>query len=123
MKQLSSILSVFVATTILVTSVWAQAGGSTSPSTSSTAAAADYSGRPTMEGEVTRINAAKGTMRLKTHEGNLDLHFPPSALQNVKKGDHVSVELSLKPSSSASPGSSTTPAASPNTEKKIDRKY
>jgi hypothetical protein len=26
----------------------------------------------------------------------LSLHFPPSALQTVKKGDHVSVELGLQ---------------------------
>jgi hypothetical protein len=39
----------------------------------------------------------------------MDLHFPPSALSTVKKGDHVAVELALKPSSggAASPSTGT----------------
>lgn len=53
-------------------------------------------GKHTMDGEVTSIDSKKGWIRVKTGEGVLGLHFPPSALQTVKKGDHVSVELSLQ---------------------------
>lgn len=46
----------------------------------------------------------------------VDLHFPPSALQNVKKGDRVAVELAMKPMGSASKNGGA-PAASPKTDK------
>jgi hypothetical protein len=60
-----------------------------------------------------------GHLTVKTAEGNLSLHFPPSALDNVKKGDRVSVELGLKPMGSASSGSMP-PSASPKTGKSHD---
>ena len=44
-------------------------------------------GRHTMTGEVTSVAPDKGRMLL---------HFPTTALQNVKKGDSVTVELALK---------------------------
>lgn len=93
-----------------------------SPATGgSISAAADFTGRHTMEGEVTRINQKKGLVSVKTAEGVLDLHFPPSAISTLKKGDRVAVELSLKPeggaaspatgkSRSHTPSSSSTPS-------------
>lgn len=121
MKKVTSVLAVFVASAIFATSVFAQAGGGAM-------ASADFSGRHTMEGEVTNVDQAKGRMTLKTAEGNMDLHFPPSALQNVKKGDRVSVELALKPSGSAAKDTAAPGAASPKTEKGTksgsgDKKY
>jgi hypothetical protein len=38
----------------------------------------------------------KGRLFVKTPEGRMLLHFPSTALQNVKKGDRVTVELALK---------------------------
>jgi len=52
--------------------------------------------RHSMQGEVTRVNQEKGRLLVKTPEGRMLLHFPPSALQNVKKGDSVTIELALK---------------------------
>jgi hypothetical protein len=49
-----------------------------------------------MSGKITKINHTKGTMTVQTAEAPLDLHFPPSAIKTFKKGDEVSVELSLK---------------------------
>jgi hypothetical protein len=88
----------------------AAAGGSDQYKTAApkTEGATEFKGRHTMEGEVTRVDPTKGTMSLKTAEGTMDLHFPPSALANVKKGDRVAVELALKPA--------TGPSASPRTE-------
>lgn len=87
------------------------------PSASPATGAADYKGRHTMTGEVMQVDAEKGTLTLNTAEGTMDLHFPPSALQDVKTGDRVSVELALKPENggSASPrsGDTSTPSASP----------
>ena len=52
--------------------------------------------RHTMDGQVTKVDAKKGWVDVKTSEGSMKLHFPPETLANVKKGDSVSVELGLK---------------------------
>ncbi|MGH7303587.1 MAG: hypothetical protein ACRELZ_09875 [Candidatus Rokuibacteriota bacterium] len=41
-------------------------------------------------------DAGQRRLLVKTPEGRMLLHFPPAALQNVKKGDNVTVELALK---------------------------
>src|SRR6266852_1392922 len=53
-------------------------------------------GRLTMTGEVTGVAADKGRLFVKTPEGRMLLHFPSTALQNVKKDARVTVELALK---------------------------
>jgi hypothetical protein len=60
--------------------------------------------RHTMEGQVTKVDAKKGWVDVKTPEGSMKLHFPPSALANVKKGDSVTVELGLKDNGPAPSG-------------------
>ena len=67
--------------------------------------AGDMMGRHTMEGQVTKVDAKKGWIDVKTAEGSMKLHFPPEALANVKKGDSVSVELGLKDNGPAPSGS------------------
>jgi len=37
-------------------------------------------GQHTMEGEVTKVDARKGWIDIKSPEGRMKLHFPPSAL-------------------------------------------
>jgi len=64
-------------------------GPATAPATDAT-----LLGRHTMMGEVTSVTPDKGRLLVKTPEGRL--HFPSAALQNVKKGDSVTVELALK---------------------------
>jgi hypothetical protein len=54
-------------------------------------------GRHTMTGEVTKIDSSSGKFSLKTSDGTLDLHAPPSALSGVKQGDRMSVEIAVKP--------------------------
>ena len=66
------------------------------PPPSMTQPATDMSARHTMTGEVTSVTPDKGRLLVKTPEGRMLLHFPSSALQNVKKGDSVTVELALK---------------------------
>ena len=58
--------------------------------------ATDMTARHTMTGEATSVTPDKGRVLVKTPEGRMLLHFPSSALQNVKKGDSVTVELALK---------------------------
>jgi len=48
-----------------------------------------------MDGEVTKVDAKKGWVDVKTPEGRMKLHFPPAALENVKKGDRVTVEIGM----------------------------
>lgn len=90
-----------------------------SPATGgSTLASADWSGRHTMEGEVTRIDQKKGTVSVKTAEGTLDLHFPPRAISTLKKGDRVAVEMALKPEGgAASPATGKSPSGTPSSDK------
>ena len=64
-------------------------------------------GKHSMEGQVTKVDAKKGWVDVKTSEGSMKLHFPPSALQNVKKGDSVTVELGLKDNGPAASGKTT----------------
>ncbi len=66
-------------------------------------------GQHRMMGEVTKIDAAKGMVSVKTDEGDMDLHFPPSALQGLKEGDRVEVQLAIRPAAGgpASKGSDT----------------
>src|ERR1044071_8046558 len=63
--------------------------------------------RHTMDGQVTKVDAKKGWVDVKTSEGSMKLHFPPSALQNVKKGDSVTVELALKDNGPSASGRTT----------------
>ena len=97
------------------------AGGSDQYKTAApkTEGAADFTGRHTMEGEVTRIDSTKGTVSVKTAEGTMDLHFPPSALANIKKGDRIAVELALKPAA----GTSASPRTAPAKDKAPSPKY
>ena len=95
--------------------------GDTTAASPSTAAGGDFVARHTMTGEVTRVDANKGKLTLKTAEGNLDLHFPPSTLSNVKKGDRVTVELAMKPEggpAASGPSEKTGPASTTDSGKK-----
>jgi hypothetical protein len=60
-------------------------------------------GRHSMTGQVTSLDAQKGWIHLKTSEGTMIMHFPPEALQGVKKGDTVSVDLAMKDNGPAKP--------------------
>jgi hypothetical protein len=75
----------------------AQAPRSTAEARSTGAAqVAGEMSRHTMDGQVTKVDAKRGWIDVKTSDGSMKLHFPPEALTNVKKGDAVSVDLGLK---------------------------
>jgi hypothetical protein len=78
--------------------------GATMASAQAPKPAADMD-RHTMDGQVTKVDAKKGWIDVKTAEGSMKLHFPPEALANVKKGDSVSVELGIKDNGPAPSGS------------------
>ena len=49
-----------------------------------------------MPGEITRVDGKDGWVHVKTSEGTLIVHFPPSELANVKKGNKITLHLALK---------------------------
>ena len=53
-------------------------------------------GRHSVDGQVTRVDAKKGWVHVKTSDGTMIVHFPPSDLQTMKKGDRITVSLALK---------------------------
>ena len=56
---------------------------------------AQAAGRHVIEGQVTKVDAKRGWVDVKTPEGSMKLHFPSTALEGVKKGDSVSVEVAM----------------------------
>jgi len=85
-----------------------------------TGASADFKGRHTMTGEVTRLDRDKGTVSLKTKEGELNLHFPPTALKDVKEGDSLTVQMAFREEAggAASPAMDRTAPGAKSPEKK-----
>jgi hypothetical protein len=73
------------------------AAASTSDGSTVAASPGSFMGQHTMTGQVTSVDHNNGHLKLKTDEGNLMLHFPPSSLKNVKSGDRVTVELGIRP--------------------------
>jgi len=60
-------------------------------------------GEHDMSGTVQKIDHKKGTFQLRTHEGVLHLHFPPSTVKDVKNGDALTVHLGFKMGASSAP--------------------
>lgn len=46
-----------------------------------------------MTGTVDKIDHTKGTLMLKSGVADMALHFPPSAIKDLKDGDSITVEL------------------------------
>lgn len=66
------------------------------------AAGAKQLGEHAMSGTVTDIDHETGKLSLNTQVGELDLHFPPQALKDVKEGDQLTVHLGFMKGSAAS---------------------
>jgi hyperosmotically inducible protein len=67
------------------------------PAPSASPATSGFRGVHTMTGEITSVNRANGHVGLKTAEGDMMLHFPPTAVSALERGDRVTVELGIKP--------------------------
>jgi hypothetical protein len=66
------------------------------PALKSTAKTADSTGhRHSVDGEVTKVDADKGWVDVKTPDGRMKLQMPSSALQKVKAGDRVTLEVGV----------------------------
>ena len=51
--------------------------------------------RHSVVGEVTKVDADKGWVDVKTPDGRMKVPFPSSALAHVKAGDRVTLELGV----------------------------
>jgi hypothetical protein len=103
MKLSTVIVAAMAATCVLAGQGLAQspARPESSASAAKASAADTKMGHHTMDGEVTKVDAKKGWVDVKTPEGRMKLHFPPAALASVKKGDRVTVELGMTPGPAA----------------------
>jgi hypothetical protein len=70
---------------------------SASATTAPAASPGTVPGRYTMSGEVTSVDHTSGQLGLKTAQGDMTLYVPPAALANVERGDHVSVDVGIRP--------------------------
>lgn len=66
------------------------------------AAGMKHQGEHSMSGTVTDIDHQTGKLSLNTGVGELDLHFPPQALKDVKEGDQLTVHLGFSKGGAAS---------------------
>jgi multidrug efflux pump subunit AcrA (membrane-fusion protein) len=94
--KLPAVLAGATAGVLLAGLAIAQGPAAPPPPTTTSAADEAMTGRHTMTGEVTSVSPEKGRVLVKTPVGRMLLHFPSAALQNVKKGDSVTVELALR---------------------------
>ena len=65
------------------------------------AATGKVQGSHSMAGTVTMIDHTTGMLTLKTMEGDLKVHFPPSTVKNLKEGDKITIHLSYSASESS----------------------
>lgn len=63
---------------------------------SAQSAASPAAGQHEMAGTLTKVDAKKGWVHVKTDEGTMIVHFPPADLQDLHTGDMVTVRLALK---------------------------
>ena len=70
---------------------------SPAPTPKATTVPADTAAGHVVQGEVTKVDAKRGWIDVKTPDGRMKLHFPPAALEGVKAGDGVSIEVALTP--------------------------
>jgi hypothetical protein len=84
---MKSVRAIAIATAMLLASVGVASAQS---------ATGEMTGRHTMEGKVTSVNAKTGWVHVKTSEGTIIVHLPPSELESVKKGDTIAVDLAMK---------------------------
>ncbi|HET7306739.1 MAG TPA: hypothetical protein VFK24_02840 [Gammaproteobacteria bacterium] len=72
-----------------------------------------WQGKDTIRGKVQNIDQSSSIVTVKTRHGHqLKLHYPSSALQKVKEGDNVAVQLAYAKTSGTSGATSTSQSSS-----------
>jgi hypothetical protein len=49
-----------------------------------------------MTGKIDRIDHKTGVVKLESKPHDLELHFPPDSIKDLKKGDKITVHMSFK---------------------------
>jgi hypothetical protein len=74
-----------------------------------------FMGEHTVTGKIISIDKEKGHVKVDAQGEKMDLHFPSSALQNLKEGDQVTVSLGIKAAgTSGTSGTSGTRSGTPS---------
>jgi len=112
-----AVVPVFVAALAFAADPYGTSGTSGSHHETMGTSGAGFMGEHTMTGRITDIDKDKGRVTVDAQGEELDLHFPKSALQNMNKGDQVTVSLGIKPatrgSTSGTPGMGTRNPSNP----------
>jgi hypothetical protein len=104
-------VSVFAATLAMAADPYGSEGSGTTSGV--TGAMAGFMGQHTLTGKITDIDKESGKVSVSAEGHDLDLHFPTSAIQNLNKGDQVTVSLGIKPAGSGTAGTRGVPPRMP----------
>lgn len=69
-----------------------QAGGNTTTA----AASQSMMGEHDMTGTISSIDHKSGVVKLTAKPHDMELHFPPDAIKDLKKGDKITVHLAFR---------------------------
>ena len=99
MKRAVGILSIAAVSVFVVGLACADdryGSGAEHGATSGTAASTGFMGQHMMTGTVKDIDKEDGKVSIEAEGKDLQLHFPQTTLQNLNKGDRVTVQLAIK---------------------------
>jgi len=64
--------------------------------TTAAAAPAGMMGEHDMTGTIERIDHKSGVVKLSSKPHDLELHFPPNSIKDLKQGDKITVHMSFQ---------------------------
>lgn len=102
MRRAVGILSTTVLALLVAGSAFADSPGPHAGHATAPRGTTGFVGPHTMTGRITDLDKAKGRVTVDAQGEELDLHFPPSALENLSEGEQVEVQLAIKPGGGAS---------------------
>ena len=71
-------------------------GASDQTDTTAAAEPGAMMGEHDMTGTISSIDHKTGVVKLESKPHDLELHFPPDAIKDLKKGDKITVHMSFK---------------------------
>lgn len=74
----------------------AKKGSADQATTTAAAAPAGMMGEHDMTGTIERIDHKSGVVRVSAKPHDLELHFPPDSVKDLKKGDKITVHMSFQ---------------------------
>ncbi len=92
-------LSLALVVALAATPAVAQSGATGSAPVAASAFTAQVSG------DVVKVDHSSGLLTVTTADGQVNVKFPPAAVQTIKPGDHVTVAFGLVQEPAASPPS------------------